>query len=102
LKRLAAQRNIQIPSDAEWYYDLYSEYFVARRSVASKRYKKLGLQFLMCAASLGSKEAQRELTEISPDHPEVRGERKGNEPCICGELPTGPESASSPKSAIAP
>jgi hypothetical protein len=27
LKRLAAQRNIQIQSDAEWYYDLYSEYF---------------------------------------------------------------------------
>lgn len=87
LKRLAAQRNIQIQSDAEWYYDLYSEYFVARRSVSSKRNKKLGLQFLECAASLGLKEAQRELTEIYSDDPEVHGERKGIGLCICGELP---------------
>jgi len=97
LKRLAAQENIQIQSDAEWYYDLYSEYFVARRSVESKRYKKLGLQFLECAASLGLKEAQRELTKIYSGDSEVRGERKGIGPCICGELPTGPEPASSPK-----
>jgi TPR repeat protein len=102
LKRLATQRNIQVQSDAEWYYDLYSEYFVARRSVSSKRYKKLGLQFLECAARLGLKEAQRELTEIYSDDPEVREERKGIGPCICGELPTGPEPASSPKSAITP
>lgn len=87
LKRLAAQENIQIQPDAEWYYDLYSEYFVARRSVESKRYKKLGLQFLECAARLGLKEAQRELTKIYSDDPEVRGERKGIGPCICGELP---------------
>lgn len=87
LKRLAAQRNIAIQSDAEWYYDLYSEYFVARRSVSSKRNEKLGLQFLECAARLGLKEAQRELTEIYSDDPEVRGERKGGGPCICGELP---------------
>ena len=97
LKRLTAQRNIQVQSDAEWYYDLYFEYFVARRSASSKRYKKLGLRFLECAARLGLKEAQRELTEIYSDEPEVRGERKGIGPCICGELPTGPEPASSPK-----
>jgi TPR repeat protein len=102
LKRLATQRNIQIQSDAEWYYDLYSEYFVARRSVESKRYKKLGLQFLECAARLGSKEAQRELTEIYSDDPKARAEQKKGEPCVCGELPTGPEPASSPKSAITP
>lgn len=102
LKQLAAQQNIQIQSDAEWYYDLYSEYFVARRSVSSKRYKKLGLQFLECAARLGLKEAQRELTEIYSDDPEVRRERKGIGPCICGELPTDPGPASSPKSAITP
>jgi TPR repeat protein len=102
LKRLAAKRNIQVQSDAEWYYDLYSEYFVARRSVSSKRYKKLGLQFLECAASLGLKEAQRELTEISSDDPELHEKRTGIGPCVCGESPTGPESASTPKSAITP
>ncbi len=102
LRRLAAQRNVAIQSDAEWYYDLYSEYFVARRSVSSKRNKKLGLQFLECAARLGLTEAQRELTEIYSDDPEVRRERKGIEPCICGELPTAPEPASSPESAITP
>jgi TPR repeat protein len=102
LKRLAAQRNIQVQSDAEWYYDLYSEYYVARRSVASKRYKKLGLQFLACAARLGWKEAQRELAEIYSDDPKARAEQKKGEPCVCGELPTGPEPASSPKSAITP
>ena len=102
LKQLAAQRNLQVQSDAEWYYDLYSEYFVARRSVESKRYKKLGLQFLECAARLGSKEAQRELTEIYSDDPKARAEQKKGEPCVCGELPTGPEPASSPKSAITP
>jgi TPR repeat protein len=75
LKRLAAQRNIQVQSDAEWYYDLYSEYFVARRSVSSKRNKKLGLQFLECAASLGLKDAQRELTEIYSDDPKTRAEK---------------------------
>lgn len=101
LKRLAAQRNIQIQPDAEWYYDLYSEYFVARRSVASEHYKKLGLQFLECAAKMGLEEAQRELTEISSDNPtEVRGERKAIEPCVCGELTTDPEPSSSPKSTI--
>jgi TPR repeat protein len=102
LKRLAAERTIQIESDAEWYYNLYSEYFIARRSVSSKRNKKLGLQFLECAARLGLKEAQRELTEIYSDDPEAGGERKGIGACICGELPTGPEPASSPKSAITP
>jgi TPR repeat protein len=102
LKRLAAQGNIQIQPDAEWYHDLYSEYFVARRSVSSKRNKQLGLQFLECAAKLGLKEAQRELTEIYSNDSEVREERKGTGPCICGELPTGPEPASSPKSAITP
>ena len=102
LKRLAARRNIQIQSDAEWYYDLYSEYFVARRSVESKRYKKLGLQFLECAAKLGWKEAQRDLAEIYSDDPKARTEQKKGEPCVCGELPTGPEQASSPKSAITP
>jgi TPR repeat protein len=101
LKRLAAQRNIQVQSDAEWYYDLYSEYYVARRSVASKRYKKLGLQFLECAARLGWKEAQRELAEIYSDDPKTRAEKKSG-PCVCGELPPGPEPASSPKSAITP
>ncbi|MFZ1219940.1 MAG: hypothetical protein WAO00_11650 [Chthoniobacterales bacterium] len=100
LKRLAAQRNIQVQSDAEWYYDLYFEYFVARRSVSSKRYKQLGLQFLECAARLGLNKAQRELTEINSDDLEVRGERKRIGPCICGESPPGP--ASSPKSTIAP
>jgi hypothetical protein len=100
LKRLAAQRNIQIQSDAEWYYDLYSEYFVARRSVESKRYKKLGLQFLECAAKLGLKEAERELTEISSDDPEVREEGKGIGPCVCGESPPELGSAPSPKSTI--
>jgi len=83
LKRLAAQRNIQIQSDAEWYYDLYSEYFVARRSVSSKRNKMLGLQFLECAARLGLKEAQRELTKVYSDEPKLRGERKGSGPCGC-------------------
>jgi TPR repeat protein len=102
LKRLAAQRNIQVQSDAEWYYDLYFEYYVARRSVASKRYKKLGLQFLECAARLGWKEAQRELAEIYSDDPKARAEQKKGEPCVCGELPTGPEPASSPKSASTP
>jgi hypothetical protein len=76
LKRLAAQRNMQIQSDAEWYYDLYSEYFVARRSTSSKRNKKLGLYFLERAANLGLKEAQRELTEIYSDDPEVRDPEK--------------------------
>ena len=92
LKRLAAQRNLQVKSDAEWYYDLYSEYYVARRSVASKRYKKLGLQFLECAATLGLKEAQRELTEIYSDEPELHRKRKEIGPCMCGELPTDSES----------
>lgn len=78
LKRLAAQQNIQIQSDAEWYYDLYSEYFVARRSVSSKRYEKLGLQFLECAARLGLKEAQRELTEIYSDDPDIQNSAKAN------------------------
>lgn len=102
LKRLAAQKNIQVQSDAEWYYDLYSEYYVARRSVSSKRYKKLGLQFLECAASLGLKEAQRDLAEIYSDDPKARGEQKKGEPCVCGELPVGPEPASSPRSATTP
>lgn len=102
LKRLAAQRNMSIQSDAEWYYDLYSEYFVARRSVASKHYEKLGLQFLECAARLGWKEAQRELAEIYSDDPKARAVPRKSGPCVCGELPTGPIPASSPKSAITP
>jgi len=76
LKRLATQRNIQIESDAEWYYNLYSEYFVARRSTLSKRNKKLGLYFLERAASLGLKEAQRELIEIYSKDPDLRNPKK--------------------------
>ena len=87
LKRLAAKQKVTIQPDAEWYYDLYSEYFVARRSTSSKDYKKLGLQFLECAASLGLEEAKRDLAKIYSDDPEVRGERKEVKPCICGELP---------------
>lgn len=76
LKRLAAQRNLHIESDAEWYYELYSEYFVARQSTSSKRNKRLGLHFLECAARFGSKEAQRDLTEIYFDDPDMRNSEK--------------------------
>jgi TPR repeat protein len=102
LRRRAALGHIQIQSDAEWYYDLYSEYFVARQSVSSKRYKKLGLRFLECAASLGLKEAQHELTEIYSHNSDLRGRRKGVEPCICGESSSDTERASSAQTTITP
>jgi TPR repeat protein len=78
LKRFAMQRNVQIQSDAEWYYGLYSEYYVARRSTSSKRNKRLGLHFLMCAASLGLEEAQRELAEVYSDDPDARNSTKAD------------------------
>jgi TPR repeat protein len=66
LKAASRREKVLVQSDAEWYYDLYLEFFVGEHD------KKRGLSFLRSAAELGSIKAQRELVEIYTTDPGFR------------------------------